>query len=158
MGISYRVLDVPPKGAGAFCPIPARVYLASSAGLAKVSAQMGLVPIPCPHPAWGPTLTGVRRPGDQSANDSDRAPDFILDDGYVAYADNMGPAAPAGAAHIGMAARRLNPLPIRAVDPGRRPVPVAMQFPAGARPLPWPRAFQRWPSRTGANSGRQPLT
>jgi len=158
VGINYRVLDVPPKGAGAFTPIPARNPGASSHGLVKVTASMGLVPVPSPHPAWGATLTGFRRPGEFSANDSDRAPDFILDDNYVAWADNMGPEAPAGAAHIGMARRRLNELPIRAVDPGRRPVPVAMQFPAGARPLPWPRAFIRWPSRTGPNSGRQPLT
>jgi len=82
---------------------------------------------------------------------------MILPDKYVAYADNMGPEAPAGAMHVGMALRRLNPLPVRAIDPGRRPIPVAMQFPMGARPLPWPRAFQRFPSRTGPNSGRQPL-
>jgi hypothetical protein len=152
--ISYRVLDVPPGGAGAFCPIPARNPIASSYGLTKITAMMGLVPIPSPKPAFPATLTGTRG-GDHSANNSDRAPDFILRSQYVAYADNMGPAAPAGAAHVGMARRRMNELPVRAVDPGRRPIPVFQQFPAGARQLPWPRAFIRWPSRTGPNSGRQ---
>ena len=141
---SYRVLDLPPKGAGAFCPIPARNPVASSYGLVHVYGCPGTTPVSSPDPEAVPSLT-ARPIGDvNSAQGSAVTPDFILPAIYIASADNMGPEMDVG---IGMARRRLNELPMRAIDPGRRPVPVAMQFPAGANQLAWPRAFVRWPSR-----------
>ena len=143
MTVAYRVLDLPPKGAGAFCPSPARNPVASSYGLVHVFGSPGTLPTPAPAPAAIPSLTV--QGGVNSAQGSNVSPDVILPAIYTASARNMGPAADAG---LGMARRRLNELPVRAVDPGRQPVPVWMQFPAGARQLPWPRAFARWPSRT----------
>jgi hypothetical protein len=150
--ISYRTLDVPPYGAGAFMPAPARNPVASSWGLVHVEGAPGTNPVPSPAPCAVPSLTV--QGGRDSAQGSNVAPDVILPAIYTASARNMGPAADAG---FGMARRRLNELPVRAIDPGRQPVPVWQQFPAGARPLPWPRAFIHWPSRTGTNSGRQDL-
>jgi hypothetical protein len=143
VGVSYRTLDVPPFGAGAFMPSPARNPVASSYGLVQVEGAPGTDVVPSPRPAALPALT--RRAGVDSAQGSAVAPDVILPAIYVAFADNMGPECDTG---IGMARRRLNELPVRAIDPGRLPVPVWQQYPAGARPLPWPRAFIRWPSRT----------
>lgn len=132
-------------------PQPARNPVASSYGLIEVEGAPGTDVVRSPRPSAIPALT---RPGGvDSAQGSAVAPDVILPAIYVAFADNMGPAADTG---LGMARRRLNELPVRAVDPGRLPVPVWQKFPAGARPLPWPRAFIRWPSRT-LNSGRQDL-
>lgn len=148
--ISYRTLDVPPYGAGAFMPQPARNPVASSYGLVHIDGAPGTDPIPSPSPSAVPSLT--IQGGRDAAQGSNVAPDVIFPAIYIPSARNMGPAADIG---LGMARRRLNELPVRAVDPGRRPVPVWQQFPTGARPLPWPRAFIRWPSRTGPNTGRQ---
>lgn len=147
--ITYRTLDVPPYGAGAFMPLPARNPVASSYGLVHVEGAPGTDPVASPRPVSVPALT--KSGGVNSAQGSDVAPDVILPAIYVASAANMGPAADTG---IGMARRRLNELPRRAIDPGRQPVPVWQQFPTGARPLPWPRSFIRWPART-PNTGRQ---
>lgn len=143
MTVSYRTLDVPPYGAGAFMPSPARNPVASSYGLVRIDGAPGTEPVPSPRPASVPSLT--RSGGRDAAQGSAVAPDVILPAIYIPSADNMGPAADTG---LGMARRRLCELPVRAIDPGRLPVPVWQQFPAGARPLPWPRAFIRWPSRT----------
>lgn len=148
--IRYRVLDLPPGGAGAFTPLPARNPVASSYGLVHVAGAPGTQPVPSPRPAATPSLTVVG--GINSAQGSSVAPDWILPAIYVASAANMGPA---GEANIGMARRRRNELPVRAIDPGRQPVPVWQRYPTGGRPLPNPRAFQRWPVRgTGGSQGR----
>lgn len=153
MGVSYRVLDVPPYGAGAFMPQPARNPVASSYGLVQITGAPGTDPVPSPRPVATPSQTARPQGSKDSAAGSDVSPDFIFPAIYIPWAANMGPAADTG---LGMARRRLNELPVRAIDPGRRPVPVWQQFPTGARPLPWPRAFVRWPSRT-QNPGRQDL-
>lgn len=148
MGIRYRVNDVPNVGAGAFTPLPARNPVASSYGLVHVKGAPGTEPVPSPSPAALPSLTAVG--GRDSAQGHNVSPDVILPAIYVPLADNMGPEADTG---IGMARRRLNELPVRAIDPGRRPVPVWMKFPAGGKQLPQPRAFVRWQSRI-PNPGR----
>lgn len=155
MGFSYRTLDVPPYGTGAFMPQPARNPVASSYGLVVIDGSPGTMPVSTPRPPATPSQT-ARPQGDRnSAASSDVSPDFMLPCIYIPRAANMGPTGDVG---LGMARRRLNELPVRAVDPGRRPVAVFQQFPAGARPLPWPRAFIRWPSRTGPNTGRQDVS
>lgn len=131
-------------------PSPARNPVASSYGLVNIDGAPGTDPIPSPRSAALPALTAVGR-GVNSAQGSDVAPDVILPAIYIPRARNMGPTEDVG---LGMARRRLCELPVRAIDPGRRPIPVFQQFPAGARPLPWPRAFVRWPSRT-PRPGRQ---
>lgn len=153
MGIRYRVMDVPNVGAGAFMPLPARNPVASSYGLVHIKGSPGTEPVPSPRPAATPSQTARPQGTVNSAAGSDVSPDVIFPAIYIALADNMGPAADTG---IGMARRRLNELPIRAVDPGRRPVPVWMKFPAGGKQLPQPRGFVRWPSRIqNPGSGRQ---
>ena len=142
MGIRYRVLDVPNVGAGAFTPLPARNPVASSYGLVHIKGAPGTDPVPVPYPGALPSLTAEG--GRNSAQDGRCSPQVILPAIYVPLADNMGPAADTG---IGMARRRLNELPVRAVDPGRRPIPVWIKFPAGGKQLPQPRPFVRWPSR-----------
>lgn len=152
MGISYHTLDVPPHGAGAFMPQPARSPVASSYGLVIVEGAPGTCPVPSPSPSAVPSQTARLQGSKDSAQGSDVSPDVIFPAIYTASARNMGPTEDVG---LGMARRRLCELPVRAIDPGRRPVAVWQQFPVGARPLPWPRAFIRWPSRTGPNTGRQ---
>lgn len=131
-------------------PCPARNPVASSYGLVIIDGAPGTDPVPSPRPVATPSLTARPQGSKDSAASSDVVPDWILPAIYIPRADNMGPAADPG---LGMARRRLNELPVRAIDPGRRPVPVFQQYPAGARPLPWPRAFVRWPSRTGPSPG-----
>lgn len=150
--IRYRVNDVPNVGAAAFTPLPARNPVASSYGLVHIKGAPGTDPIPSPAPAALPSLSAGGKDGRYSAQGSDVSPDTILPAIYVALADNMGPAADTG---IGMARRRLNELPVRAIDPGRMPVPVWQTFPHGTiGQLPQPRGFIRWPSRN-PNPGRQ---
>ena len=148
--IRYRVLDVPNVGAAAFTPLPARNPVASSYGLVHIKGAPGTEPVPAPPPAAIPSLSAAGKGGMVSAQGSTVSPDTILPAIYVPLANNMGPAADTG---LGMARRRLNELPVRAVDPGRLPVPVWQKFPAGGKQLPQPRAFVRWPSRI-PNPGR----
>lgn len=153
MGISYRTLDVPPYGTGAFMPSPARNPVASSYGLVIIDGAPGTMSVPSPRPPATPSQTARPQGTVNSAAGSDVSPDVFFPAIYIPRAQNMGPTDDVG---LGMARRRLCELPLRAIDPGRRPVPVFQQFPAGARPLPWPRAFIRWPSRT-PRPGAQPL-
>lgn len=145
MGIYYRTLDVPPYGAGAFMPQPARNPVASSYGLVIIDGAPGTVAVSSPRPPATPSQTARPQGSVNSAAGSDVSPDVILPAIYIPRAANMGPSADTG---IGMARRRLCELPVRAVDPGRQPVPVWQKFPIGGKQLPQPRAFIRWPSRT----------
>lgn len=144
----YRVLDLPAKGAGAFMPTPSTNAPASSWGLVHVHGSPGTEPVPSPAPqrSFLPNLT--RRGGVDSAQGSMVAPDVILPSVYVAEVDNMGPAADAG---VGMATRRLNPLPVPALSYRRVPK-VAQNTPryGGRSTMVWPRAFQRFPAATCA--------
>jgi hypothetical protein len=137
----YRVLDLPPKGTGAFCPVPTTNPVASSYGLVKRTAALGLLPVPIGARGWVPPISL-----DPKTQGSHCAPDIILPDQYIAYADNMGPSKDAG---FGMAARRHNPLPV----PSRQGILVpqvsfAPKRVGGRVSMAWPRAFQRFPTRT----------
>lgn len=142
----YRVNDLPPGCPGAFMPTPSTNAPASSFGLVHVTGSPGTDPVPAPGPnrSWLPSLT--RRGGVDSAQGSTVVPDVILPAIYVPWATNMGPSADAG---IGMATRRLNPLPIPAVAYLRAPV-VSFGTPryGGRSVAAWPRAFQRFPVST----------
>ncbi len=148
----YRVLDLPTAGVGAFMPLPSTNAPASSWGLVHVHGSPGTEPIPSPSPqsrGYLPSLT--RLGGVNSAQGSTVAPDVILPSVYVAETANMGPAADSG---VGMLARRLNPLPVPAVNQARRPV-VAQNTPryGGRSTMAWPRAFQRFPIATCPTPG-----
>jgi hypothetical protein len=142
--IRYRTLDLPPVGASAFTPVPAKNPVASSYGLVIVSGAPGTMQVASPDSAAMPDSLTVQQGPNVSAMSHTVTPDYIFPSVYIASARHMGPAEDTG---IGMTLRRLCPLPMPAVDPGRHPVPVMMQFPVGANPLPWPRAFQRWRNR-----------
>jgi len=138
----YRVLDLPTVGLGAFTPTSTTNPVASSFGLVKRSGAMGLVPVSTPAPTrtWAPPISF-----DPKTQPSNCAPDAILPDQYVAYADNMGPVADAG---VGMAIRRRNPLPVPAVNVIRAATSAMSGPRLGARTQAvWPRAFQRFPGR-----------
>lgn len=144
MGWRYRVLDLPPGGSGAFMPIPTTNPAASSGGLTVLSGSPGTDPIaaPAPQRTYLPSLTKVG--GVNSAQGSEVAPDIRLPDIYIPYADNMGPEADLG---LGMAVRRLNPLPVPARHFARQPVPSQAAPRVGGRAtMAWPRAFQRYPA------------
>lgn len=137
----YRVLDLPFVGAGAFTPHFVTNPMASSYGLVKISAAMGLSPIPV-----SPTTKECLPPisADRRTQGSYCAPDVILPDQYIAYADNMGPAADG---KIGMAMRRHNPLPVPAMS--WTPVPRSQTHKSkvgGRSAMAWPRAYQRYPT------------
>lgn len=139
----YRVDDLPAKGVGAFTPIPTTNPAASSWGLVAVAGAPGTMPVDAPKPqrTWLPSLT--RRGAPDTAQRSDVAPDLAFPAVYVASVANMGPAADLG---LGMYARRLNPLPVPALDPTRVAVPAQSAPRVGGRgALPWPRTFQRYP-------------
>lgn len=144
----YRVLDLPAQGAGAFMPTPSTNAPASSWGLVHVHGSPGTDPVPAPAPqrTYLPSLTA--RGGVDSAQGSMVAPDIILPSVYVAETANMGPSCDTG---LGMRVRRLNPLPIPALSWTRLPQ-VALNTPryGGRSTMPWPRAFQRFPSTTKA--------
>lgn len=140
----YRVLDLPPKGVGAFTPLPSTNPTASSWGLVHTYGAPGTQPVPSPTPAFLPSLTAVG--GVDSAQGHDVSPDFIAPSIYVSSTANMGPEKDTG---IGMWIRRLNPLPIPALNLLRRPI-VAQNTPriGGRDTMVWPRAFQRYPAST----------
>lgn len=140
----YRVLDLPPKGVGAFTPMPTMNATASSWGLVHTYGAPGTQPVPSPAPAFLPSLTAVG--GVNSAQGHDVAPGVIAPSIYVASVANMGPAADAG---IGMRLRRLCPIPVPALNIIRRPI-VAQNTPriGGRNTMVWPRAFQRYPAST----------
>lgn len=142
--IRYRTLDLPPVGASAFCPVPTKNPVASSYGLVIVDGSPGTTAIAAPDTQSMPDSLTVRQGPNFAAMSHVNSPDVIFPSIYTASARHMGPAEDTG---IGMTLRRLCPLPIPAVDPGRVPVPTMMQFPVGENQLPWPRAFQRWPAR-----------
>lgn len=138
----YRVLDLPPVGAGAFTPIPTTTPVASSHGLVHVCGSPGTEPIPSPSPkrTWLPNLT--RRPPPDTAQDSDCAPDVILPSLYVAGTQNMGPSQ-----HFGMATRRVNPLPVPSWSYPATPRPTQRRPHIGGRAtMVTPRPFQRYPA------------
>jgi hypothetical protein len=140
----YRVLDLPPKGTGAFTPLPSMNPVASSYGLVKPTAALGLLPVPTGARSWN-----VQTSKDPKTQGSNCAPDVILPDQYIVYAKHMGPTADAG---IGMAARRMNPLPVPAIS-GIMAVQNSMHRPkiGGRIATAWPRAFQRFPTRTSGS-------
>lgn len=141
----YRVSDLPPVGIGAFMPVPA----STSIGLGDTVrvGYPGTLPVPTGSPLEAlPALT-ARGHGQDSAQSSDAAPNLQLPSIYIAKADNMGPSR-----HFGMARRRLNELPMPALDPTRVGVNAAQPAKIGGRfQIGWPRAFQRFPTRGGAN-------
>lgn len=142
----YRTSDLPPNGVGAFMPIPADSPVESSYGLVKIAGAPGTFAIAVPDPDESlPPISA--QGGVNSARPSDAAPDFILPSVYVAYADNMGPAADAG---LGLARRRFTELPVPAINPTRIPSTAGQYNPptlGGRRTLAWPRSFQRFPTR-----------
>lgn len=149
--LAYRVQDLPVRGAGAFLPTTIPTMMASSYGLVKIEGSPGTLPMPDPSPSkqWGcPPLSAQRET--QSSN---VAPDFILWDKYIPFANNMGPAK--GAACIGMALRRHCPLPVPARTWTLAPRTAMIQRKvAGRAAMAWPRAFQRFPViGTGGVSG-----
>ncbi len=136
MGIRYRVYDLPMNGVGAFCPIPAITPQASSHGVVKVTAALGRNPVPV-DPPWG-----AEQVNDPRSQPSNNAPNIILYDTYIAYANGMGPVMDAG---LGMATRRLCPLPVPARSWRLAVRPVFHRAIIGGRQaMPWPRAFQRF--------------
>jgi hypothetical protein len=137
--VRYRVLDLPVVGRGAFTPLPTTNPRASSEGLVKVSAELGLVPVPVAAKQNGIPSFSL----DKMTVGTNVVPDVILPDCYIPYANNMGPAQ-----HIGMAARRKTPLPVPAksglFSPG---IGFRAKAVGGRKTVAWPRAFQRWPTQ-----------
>lgn len=133
----YAVNDLPIRGTGAFTPTMPRNPIASSFGTVKRTALLGVTPIPAPKAAAIPPISAVRE-----TQSTYVAPDVILRDQYVAYADNMGPSQ-----HFGMAARRQTPIPVPAVSWINTAVRAMLGNKIGGRSvMAWPRAFQRWPT------------
>ena len=136
----YRVLDLPVKGVGAFTPLPPTNPTASSWGLVHVTGAPGTVPVaaPAPERSWLPSDHGNL----SKWQPSNVAPDVILPDQYVPFADNMGPSQ-----HFGMALRRKNPLPVPALS-WISAAKKAMIVPriGGRAVANNPRAFQRYPN------------
>lgn len=140
-GFAYRVLDLPIKGAGAFLPLTIPTPQASSYGLVKVAGSPGTLPIPAPSPQHSAYIPPISAQAETQS--SMVAPDIILYDKYIPYANNMGPAKDVG---IGMALRRHTPLPIPARTWTLAPRTAMIQRKVGGRAaMSWPRAFQRFP-------------
>lgn len=139
-GFRYRVLDLPVVGAGAYLPTAAINPVASSYGLVHVYGAPGTLPVPVskPESVWAPPTSA-----DKMTQPSWCAPDVILPSIYIASAENMGPSQ-----HFGMAMRRHTPLPVPAVtwiSLAKRA--MVMRKVGGRRSIPWPRAFQRFPTQ-----------
>lgn len=144
MGLRYRVLDLPVKGAGAFCPTTFPNPIASSWGLTSLTGSPGTTPTPVPAPTrvWAPPISAIAE-----TQPSNVSPDIILPDKYIPYARN-------GICHT-LPNRIRNNVPVPAtgwiavVQPG-------MGFRTGKiggrKALNWPRAFQRWNTQ-GVASG-----
>lgn len=139
----YKVLDLPVTGTGAFTPTMPLNPVASSNGVVKVLGYPGTLPVAVndPHSQYGnPPISAIGQ-----TQPSNVAPNVILPDKYIPYADNMGPSQ-----HVGMAARRQTPIPVPAVSW----INTAINAMGGARiggrtVTAWPRAFQRWSTPRG---------
>lgn len=140
--IRYRVLDLPQKGLGAFTPLAATNPVASSYGLVHVMGSLSTIPIPAPKPKAVPPISAQAE-----TQSSYVAPDIILPDYHVPSTANMGPSQ-----HIGMAKRRLTPIPVPALSWINTALNSMQTSKIGGRAaMAWPRAFQRWPT-IGKNS------
>ena len=143
--IAYRVYDLPVKGVGAFCPVPAITPIYSSYGEVALSGSPGTMPIPAPSPQ---SIWCVPISVDPKTQSSNCSPDVKLPDIYIPYADNMGPSM-----HFGMAARRQTPIPVPAVSWINSALTAMGSSKIGGRvAAAWPRAFQRWPSIRNLNA------
>src|SRR5260221_5526167 len=127
----YRVDDLPGIGAGAFTPVPSTNPIASSFGLVHVTASWGTDANVAPAPPAIPALT-ARGKSPNTAQSSDVSPDAMLPAGAIPSTANMGPER--GAARIGMMRRRLNELPMPALDATRLALPAQSAPPAVGRP------------------------
>lgn len=135
----YRVLDLPTKGTGAFTPIPTTNPPASSYGLtsATLRGYPGTLAISEPKPAAVPPISAVRE-----TQSSFVSPDVGFWDKYIPSAKYMGPSE-----HVGMAKRRLTPIPVPAVSWINTALNAMTGNKIGGRSVTaWPRAFQRWPT------------
>lgn len=132
--LRYRVADIPPRGAGAFCPTLVTTPHASSGGLEDIAGAPGTLPIRSPFPAGLPQF-GL----DPKTQGSHVAPDVILPAIYVASAANMGPQVP-------IRHHNVMPVPARGFirSAGRAFRPPSRL--GGRNVIPWPRTFQRWGS------------
>lgn len=139
---AYRVLDLPPKGTAAFTPLPAVTPVASSYGLVKIVGAPGTLPIPAPAPTriWAPMISAsALTQGSNCALDI-RTPDI-----YVPFANNMNPPVPT---------RIRNNIPVPATTAIFSARPAMISRKTGSRvAMPWPRAFQRWPTSGGTSGG-----
>lgn len=139
---AYRTLDLPPVGMGAFTPLPTVNPLASSFGEVVRAGAPGTLAIPAPAPTrvWAPRISAT--PLTQGSNVS---PDIRTPDIYVAFADNM---------HGPFPTRIRNnvPIPAQAIIYNARNAQIGRKV--GTRvAMPWPRAFQRWPTSGGTSRG-----
>lgn len=139
---AYRVNDLPIKGASAFTPLPPRNPIASSWGLVRVRSSVGTT--------FYHTSSPTRQylpPNSASllSQDSNCAPDLKSDNSYTTTAENMGPPVPT---------RIHNDLPVPATAWINSPRKAMIGRKMGTRvAMPWPRAFQRWPTSGGTSGG-----
>lgn len=137
--IRYKVLDLPVKGAGAFCPGTFPNAVASSWGLVSgggVTGSPGTTPVPVRGPTrhWAPPISAQAE-----TQGSNVAPDIILPDQYIPRPAN-------GIGHT-LPNRIHNDLPVPALSWINSAV-VSMYNRGdrigGRAAMAWPRAFQRW--------------
>lgn len=140
---TYRVSDLPDKGAEAFLPPPPGVVQRaelSSWGLVHNIGAPGTAVIPSPNP---PVTHNVHPSADPRTQTGNCSPEWWRPSIYIAFPDNMGPQA--GAA--GVAVRHRENVPVPAIDFHRYATPVQRTPPyLGGKVTPNPRVFPRFPS------------
>lgn len=137
-------MDLPAKGTGAFCPLPAQTPMASSHGLVKVVGAPGTMPIPAPSPTriWAPPISASLLTQSSNVSLDIRTPDI-----YVTFADNM---------HGPLPTRVRNNIPVPATTAIYTARNAQIGRKMGTRvAMPWPRAFQRWPTSGGTSGGQR---
>lgn len=139
--IRYRVLDLPAKGAGAFCPIPPMNPIASSWGLCQYTGSPGTtgVHVTAPTRIWAPPISAIAE-----TQPSNCSPDIIFPDQYIVHSTNeVGHTLPN---------RISNDLPVPAVSwINTAMVAMGVRKTGGRAAMRWPRSFQRFPATSTAN-------
>lgn len=148
MRMAYTVMQVPPKGTGAFTPTMARTGTSSMRGLTRVVGSPGVLEVSVDNPRL-PVMSE-----DPLTAGSNNAPDIILPDIYIAETDNMGPWAMAGALHT-MQSDQVLPVPaIEYAYQATVAIPPSRRGRMGGRKVwPMPRVLQRWQSANSVPQG-----
>ncbi len=142
MRVTYKVMNLPARGFGAFMPTLTVTPTASTGGLSHRQFYPGTVRVPSPAPVYV-SMDGST--GDNPVQNSHAgAPEWFLPAIGIVSADNM---------HGPCGIQVDNVLPVPALNPTRIATQNTMVTRVGGRTAtPWTRPMTRWPTYGGGTA------